>query len=277
MIDMESKQGAPVTDAERVLLRYLEEAPTSYSLWRSLEYQALKGVDFREPLLDLGCGEGLFSDVLFEKKATVGMDISYHEVNMARAYGKHEHLIAADGCRLPFRDGVFETVFSNCVIEHIPGVDALVAEVFRVLRPGGKFVTTVPGERFTPNLFFSMLFMKLHLRRLAGLYGYIINKMLGHVHKLSHEEWAAKFESAGFRIERIEPILSAAAVRIFDLGIYSAYRSYLNRIFFHRWVILSGVRKRFWAPRLFKVVRHLLSDKEDLGGGLVLIGRKPGM
>lgn len=268
------KTASPLTDAEKVLLRYLEEAPTSYSLWRSLEYQALCGLDFREPLLDLGCGEGLFSSILFKNKAAVGIDIDYHEVNMARNYRKHENLVVADGCRLPFGDAVFETVFSNCVIEHIPDLDSLLAEVFRVLRPGGKFITTVPGERFTPNLFFSRLFERLKIAPLARVYGALVNRQLGHVHQLTNGQWAARLSSAGFAVERTEPIISAAAVRLFDLGIYSAYRSFLNRIYFHRWVLFPGLRK-FWAPRLFAISRHLLHDREDLGGGLLLIGRKP--
>lgn len=265
----------PQTRGEQVFLRYLHEAPMSYALWRSLEYQLLIEQEFKEPLLDLGCGEGLFSSILFEGMSAVGMDLDFEEVKLANRYNVHSGLVTADGCKLPFRDSSFETVFSNCVIEHIPGLEVLLAEVERVLKPGGRFICTVPGERFTPNLYFVRLFSRLGLGFAGRIYGSVVNRMLGHVHQLSNAEWAAKLEESGLRIVKSEPLISAASVRMFDLGIYSAYRSYLNRMFFHSWILFPRIR-RWWAPRLFSIARHLLADREDVGGGLMLIGQKKG-
>ena len=100
-----------------------------------------------------------------------------------------------------------------------------------------------------------------------------MNRMLGHVHQYSNKEWTGLLESIGFEIELVRLLIPAAAVRIFDLGIYSAYRSYINRLLFRRWVIVPGIRK-WWAPRLFRVTKHLLEDNEDLGGGLMIVGVK---
>lgn len=45
---------------------------------------------------------------------------------------------------LPFRDGAFDAVLSTSVFEHVDDIDGAVAEVARTLRPGGRFVITMP-------------------------------------------------------------------------------------------------------------------------------------
>ena len=50
---------------------------------------------------------------------------------------------------MPFADGHFASVVSNCVFEHIPEIDRTIGEIARVLRPGGTFACTVIGDRFS--------------------------------------------------------------------------------------------------------------------------------
>ena len=58
----------------------------------------------------------------------------------------YRSVMFASATVLPYADASFNTVISNCVIEHIPDNDAVLAEIFRVLRPGGVFATTLPSE-----------------------------------------------------------------------------------------------------------------------------------
>lgn len=50
----------------------------------------------------------------------------------------------ADLCALPFADGSFDVVFASHVLEHIPDDHAAIAEIWRVLRPGGRAILPVP-------------------------------------------------------------------------------------------------------------------------------------
>jgi ubiquinone/menaquinone biosynthesis C-methylase UbiE len=55
--------------------------------------------------------------------------------------------IAGDGSRLPFADNSFDLVFSEWVFEHLKDPQPALAEVDRVLEPGGSFVVVVPNPR----------------------------------------------------------------------------------------------------------------------------------
>lgn len=51
----------------------------------------------------------------------------------------------ADGARLPFADGSFDRIIASEVLEHVPDDLAVMAELHRVLRPGGRLAATVPA------------------------------------------------------------------------------------------------------------------------------------
>lgn len=61
--------------------------------------------------------------------------------------------IAGDGQRLPIADDAFDLVFSEYVFEHLPDPEAALAEIDRILRPGGSFVVLVPN----PNHYYARL------------------------------------------------------------------------------------------------------------------------
>jgi SAM-dependent methyltransferase len=66
-----------------------------------------------------------------------------------------------DGSRLPFRDGTFNLVFADNVLEHLDQPELVFTEVARVLKPGGRFLIKTPNAwhyvtvlaRLTPHRF----------------------------------------------------------------------------------------------------------------------------
>ena len=74
-----------------------------------------------------------------------GIDLNPREIALcAGRNGLYGRLACMDARRLIFADGVFATVFANCVMEHIPDLPRVLAECRRVLRPGGALIATVP-------------------------------------------------------------------------------------------------------------------------------------
>lgn len=263
-----------LSEIERIYIRYLYEAPMSYALWRCQEFMALRNVALEDPVLDLGCGEGLFSSFMFPGHEVIGMDISEMEVRRAREFGIHRLTLVADGCHLPFQDNSFGSVVSNCVIEHVPDLGALLCEVHRVLRPGGLFLATVPTDQFAPNLFFSRVFSTLGLGIAARAYGRFVNRMFSHAHVYSETGWARVFQDAGFDTPQTRSIMPGRVVSVFDLGMYPAYYSYLVRKTFGKWILVPGTRG-FWVPLIFRLTRGLLHETGGPGGALMIEAHKP--
>jgi SAM-dependent methyltransferase len=221
------------------LRAYLRRRPWSFSLWRYSELVPLRALEFPEPLLDLGCGDGLFASLLFAGRAApVGVDSFRPSLELARRSGAYRALAGADVTALPFRDASFATVFSNCVVEHLDDPASAFAEVRRVLRPGGHFVFTVPSERFKELLFWPRVLSRLGLRALASRYGEMINGLLAQKHLLPAGRWRELLAAAGLRALRLQPYASPQVAALFDAGIPIAVPAFLLREITSRWHVL---------------------------------------
>ncbi len=112
----------------------------------------LEGQSLREKcLLDIGCGAGGIDIALVENHEAAkvtGIDVEEGVLARARALvqarglnGRIE-LVKVKPGNLPFPDTSFDAVFSKDSIIHIQDKHALMAEVFRVLKPGGRFMAS---------------------------------------------------------------------------------------------------------------------------------------
>ncbi len=91
-------------------------------------------------ILDVGCGDGQIGRALAGHGASVvGIDPTRNQISVAVARGGGPQYARAEAARLPFADGSFDGVVACLVFEHIDDVDGAIAEVARVLRPGGRF------------------------------------------------------------------------------------------------------------------------------------------
>lgn len=103
-------------------------------------------------VLDFGCGTGYGTARLAERaRRTTGVDIAAEAVEHARQHYQRDDLEFAtigsiDETDLPFEDDAFDVVVSFQVIEHVVAVDRYLAEIRRVLRPGGTFLCVTPDR-----------------------------------------------------------------------------------------------------------------------------------
>lgn len=114
---------------------------------RVVEGLPLKGKD----ILDIGCGSGGITLHLVASHgaaSAIGFDVERPVVEAARRRAKAQGLterasfVQAPPGRLPFADASFDVVFSKDALLHVPDKDALFAEIFRVLKPGGVFAAS---------------------------------------------------------------------------------------------------------------------------------------
>ncbi|MDQ1396391.1 MAG: hypothetical protein QOG64_1650 [Acidimicrobiaceae bacterium] len=128
----------------------------------TVQYERL-GVRPGDRLLDLGCGAGRHAfEALRRGARVVALDADAAEVKDAAALlqamideGEAGHLgdgaaAVGDALTLPFPDAAFDRIIAAEVLEHVPADRAAMAELARVLRPGGTLAVTVP--RWFPEL-----------------------------------------------------------------------------------------------------------------------------
>jgi SAM-dependent methyltransferase len=95
-------------------------------------------------VLDLGCRSGALTKHFLEGNTVVGLDVDRAALAKAAALGIET--VAADvEDPLPFPDESFDAVVAGELLEHLRFPDELVAEIRRVLRPGGVLVGSVPN------------------------------------------------------------------------------------------------------------------------------------
>lgn len=97
-----------------------------------------------ERILDLGCGDGALTERLVATGAIVtGVDASLDMIRAAKARGLDAHV--ADGQTLRF-EAEYDAVFTNAALHWMPDGAAVIAGVFRALKPGGRFVGEFGGH-----------------------------------------------------------------------------------------------------------------------------------
>jgi len=203
---------------------YLTESLTTYwfappvALWRAIELRVAAAEQYARPLLDLGCGDGLIAQVLFGTDACVdvGLDPWADQLHQAARCGAYRHVDLADGHRLPYVGGTFATVFSNSVLEHIPEVEPVVREVGRVLRPGGRFIFTVPSDAFRHLLDGYIRPMEAGNMEEAEWYAAAVDVWLEHHHYHTPEEWGGLLAAAGMEMVKARYYIPEGVERLWD-------------------------------------------------------------
>jgi len=113
---------------------------------------ALDRVAFRQPdrWLDVGAGNGFLARVVkdaFPGVHATGIDFVQEALDVAEALDE-KRVVDLDADGLPFADGSFDMVTCLEVLEHVVSPDGLLAEIHRVLRPGGTCLISVPNLQF---------------------------------------------------------------------------------------------------------------------------------
>jgi SAM-dependent methyltransferase len=130
-----------MTDYE-AYFAYLQTRSRRAQLYRRFFLYPLLNRHITGAALDVGCGLG---DMLRFRPNTVGADVNPHSVDYCKSCGLDAHLI--ENGRLPFAAGAFDAVVLDNVLEHVSRPQALLDEIRRVLKQGGRAIVGVPGER----------------------------------------------------------------------------------------------------------------------------------
>lgn len=215
----------------------LRSLPYFRALLRAVEASFYEGYVLEGPVLDLGCGDGHFASVVFERPIEVGIDPWLPSLRQARDHGAYSSLAQAQGAQMPFPDDHFASAISNSVLEHIPDLQPVLDETARVLRPGGLFLFCVPNHRWPEHLSIAATFRRLGLKRLANIYTRLFTRISRHKNMFSPDEWRAHLEAAGFELVEWWHYFPPEALHALEWGHYFGLPSLLTRWLTGRWVL----------------------------------------
>jgi ubiquinone/menaquinone biosynthesis C-methylase UbiE len=154
-------------------------------------FARLSALPPRARVVDLGCGSGAFTELLARSGYDpVGLDISGKLVAIGQRQHPNIAFLQGDIEHLPFADASFDGVLLSGVVHHFPDPSRCAAEVFRVLRPQGRFVAFDPN-RMNP-------FMWLYRDPASPLYSPI--GVTANERPVLAREVAGIFTRAGFEV-----------------------------------------------------------------------------
>jgi ubiquinone/menaquinone biosynthesis C-methylase UbiE len=203
-------------------------------------------------ILDVGCGAGAAEVSLGRLHVSqielYGVDLKVDEViAAARETASHNHrarFAAGDACRLPFRDGAFDSTYCVAVLQHIADVDTAVAELARVTRPGGRIVAVEPDN--------------------SARYAYSSSRSGSEAFRMAAEFFA---EVAAARGDTTNPAIGAQVPELFARH---AIDPILVRLFPVSYPRLGAPSAEIWAARRAAVERALV----DAGDRLRALGQQ---
>ncbi|MBU1152821.1 class I SAM-dependent methyltransferase [bacterium] len=256
------------------LYSYLKEAPASLAIERSLECEIFSKQEFTPPILDIGCGDGLFAFILFDEKIDVGIEPNGRELGKAEEYGMYKELIQCYGNDVLKKSESFNTIFSNSVLEHIPEFQPVLNEAHRLLTPEGKFYVTVPTDMFDKYSILYQLLSLFKLNNLAERYRKFFNKFWKHFNCHKKEDWEKIFRDSGFEVIDSKEYDSKSICLINDFLAPFAFLSFIMKRMTGRWIMSPNLRKIYIYP-FYLIAKGLIRRYESGNtGGIIFFSLK---
>lgn len=188
-------------DFDSFFREYARPVPIPLAVERAIECEIYTAYPFERPVLDLGCGDGIFAKLLFAEPIDTGVDPDERELQIAKELRAYSEVIACSGDSIPKPDGHYRTIFSNSVLEHIPDVAPVIRELHRLLHPGGELYVTIPTDRFEHFTLGNLVLRRLGLRRAAEWWQSVFKRFWNLYNVNTVTTWTSLFEEAGFHVE----------------------------------------------------------------------------
>lgn len=170
--------------------------------WQRTRHRHIRSLlEEGQRVLDVGCGSSRLLGTL--PPGSVGLDLLTRKLRRSRRFDRS--LVRADALGLPFGDGIFDVVVASQVVESVPPGGHALAEMVRVLRPGGRLILATPD------------YGRRRWRFLGALYNQIVPGAGDQppLARYSRRRLVDEVESRGLRLEAERDILGAEVILAF--------------------------------------------------------------
>lgn len=253
----------PSRSIDQILWQHISSLPYFRGMLRAVEDSFYQDLEFPSPSLDLGCGDGHFAATAIGQGMDVGLDPWAAPLKEAVGRTYYKLTVQSEGSCLPFPGEFFSSAISNSVLEHIPDIDSVLADLSRVLKPGATFVFSVPNERFPLELWGSKFLGAIGAPSLGRKYGQSFNRRISrHFHTDSIDVWTARLRRAGLSVERCWNYFPPEALHILEWGHVFGLPSLFWRKLTGKWILVPAKSNLMIPFRLaWPSMQNPLSDR----------------
>lgn len=222
----------------------------------------------QSPILDFGCGDGFFAQIVFGKGTIdIGLDIPESRISEAKVKNIYKKIISYEGGRIPLKDASISTVISNCVFEHLPNLDENIAEISRVLKPGGCLLTSVMTNRWNDFLIGKHIFGPTYIKK--------FEQQQVHLHLLSLDTWKTKLLNNNLKPIQTAGYLNQNTSRLLELAHVFSIPSLISRKIVKRWVLFPHWHQPLQLTKLLtNILNESLKTKPEESAALFIVARK---
>ncbi len=256
--------------------RYFPYTPTALCIKECARLSALRRYVCPGPILDVGCGDGLFARMAFESEEVWGIDIDGKEGRWAAASRAYSQVILGDvtSARLP--ETFFSTCVANCSLEHVPRIDLALRNIGRSLLPGGRAYLFVPNKDWARSLLSYRVLAGIGQREFAEFLRSSIDSFFAHHHLYDEAGWREIVAGSGMEVEAIEPVGSTASTVAYEAMLLPSLAGWANKHLTTRWTNFPRFRKAFAGPVHSLVQSIMKTSDASLTAEFLVVARRPG-
>jgi SAM-dependent methyltransferase len=255
--------------------RYFPFTPTALCVKECARLTALRKHACPGPILDVGCGDGLFATIAFENVEVWGIDIDAKEGRWAASSRAYSQVILGDVTRAKLPEGFFQSCVANCSLEHVPRIDLALENILRSLKPGGNAYLFLPNRDWTRHLLSTRFLEKVGAPRLARTLRDSIDRFFRHHHLHDQEGWRKVVSEAGLEVLAVDPVLSSATTVAFEAFLLPSLLGWTNKHLTARWTNFPGFRKALAAPAFVAVSAIMGAAEQAPTAEFLVVARRP--
>ena len=255
--------------------KYFPHTPTALCIKECARLSAIRRYACPGPILDVGCGDGLFARVAFENAEVWGIDIDAAEGRWAAASQAYAQIVLGDVTRASLPHSFFNTCVANCSLEHVPRIDLALRNIWNALRPGGIAYLFVPNAEWASHLTSARLSKRLGAPALGKGIQTAIDRQFRHHHLYDADGWRRVVAASELQVVAVEPVLSTATTVAFEAFLLPSLAGFVNKKLTTRWTNFPSARRLFAKP-VYHAVKAIMDRADQTATAEFLIVARKG-